>query len=89
MAAGKAIVSSGVDGCAEVLEHGRTALLVPPADPDALAAALLDLLVDESRRRAMADAARAESRKYDVALCVAQMQDLYDEVLAERGAHAA
>ncbi len=84
MAAGKAIVSSAVDGCAEVLEQGRTALLVPPADPHALATALIDLLGDSSRRSGLAEAARVESRQYDVAQCVAQMQALYDEVLSER-----
>jgi glycosyltransferase involved in cell wall biosynthesis len=89
MAAGKAIVSSAVDGCAEVLEHERTALLVPPALPVPLAQALLALLGDPTKRRALSDAARAESRKYDIAACVAQMQDLYDEVLAERGPRAA
>lgn len=89
MAAGKAIVSSAVDGCAEVLEHERTALLVPPARPIALAQALLALLGDPTKRRALADAARAASRKYDIAACVAQMEDLYDEVLAERGPGAA
>ena len=83
MAAGKAIVSSAVDGCAEVLEHGRTALLVPPRDPAALASALSSLLADQGQRRALADAARAASRSYDIGACVARMQDLYDEVLAE------
>ena len=33
MAAGKAIVSTAVDGCREVLEDGVTGLLVPPRDP--------------------------------------------------------
>ena len=37
MAAGKAIVSTAVDGCREVLEDGVTGLLVPPADAAALA----------------------------------------------------
>jgi phosphatidylinositol alpha-mannosyltransferase len=86
MAAGKAIVSSAVDGCAEVLEHGRTALLVPPKDKDALAAAIGTLLADPDRRRALSEAARAASRAYDIATCVARMQDLYDEVLAADGA---
>jgi glycosyltransferase involved in cell wall biosynthesis len=92
MAAGKAIVSSAVDGCAEVLEHGSTALLVPPRDAPALAAAIGSLLADAERRRALAEAARAASRSYDIAACVARMQDLYDEVLASgagRGTDAA
>jgi glycosyltransferase involved in cell wall biosynthesis len=86
MAAGKAIVSSAVDGCAEVLEDGRTAVLVPPGDAKALAGALVDLFGDGARRRALSEAARAASRQYDIATCVAQMQDVYEEVLAETSA---
>lgn len=85
MAAGKAIVSTAVDGCREVLEDGVTGLLVPPRDPDALAAALLRALDDAALRASLAKRAREASAHYDIAACVAQMQDLYDEVLAEKG----
>ena len=88
MAAGKAIVSSAVDGCAEVLEHGRTALLVPPRDAPALALAIGSLLEGGERRRALSEAARAASRSYDIDACVAHMQDLYDEVLADGDARS-
>ena len=89
MAAGKAIVSSAVDGCAEVLEHGRTALLVPSRDAAALAEAISSLLLDAEKRRGLSEGARAASRDYDISACVAQMQDLYDEVLAEGDARSA
>src|SRR5437899_2898369 len=46
MAAGKAIVSTAVDGCREVLEDGVTGLLVASRDPDALAVALVRVLDD-------------------------------------------
>jgi glycosyltransferase involved in cell wall biosynthesis len=88
MAAGRAIVSTAVDGCREVLADGRTALLTPPRDPSALAAAILRILADAPLRRQLADAAAAESRRYDIAECVRQIEALYDEVLAER-AHGA
>jgi glycosyltransferase involved in cell wall biosynthesis len=84
MAAGKAIVSTAVDGCREVLEDGVTGLLVPSRDPEALAGALLRCLDDASLRTALAAGARAASARYDIAECVARMQDLYDEVLAEK-----
>jgi len=84
MAAGKAIVSTAVDGCREVLEDGATGLLVPPRDPEALAAALLRCLDDAALRVSLAKRARDASARFDIAACVAQMQDLYDEVLAER-----
>jgi glycosyltransferase involved in cell wall biosynthesis len=85
MAAGKAIVSTAVDGCREVLEDGVTALLVPPRDPAALAAALGRVVDDATLRRSLADNARQASTRYDIRTCVAGMEALYDEVLAERG----
>jgi glycosyltransferase involved in cell wall biosynthesis len=85
MAAGKAIVSTAVDGCLEVLEEGRTGLLVPPEDPEALAAALLRTLGDAPLRESLGRAARAASTRYDIAATVRAMEALYDEVLRERG----
>jgi glycosyltransferase involved in cell wall biosynthesis len=85
MAAGKAIVSTAVDGCKEVLEGGVTGLLVPPRDIAALAAALGRVVDDAGLRRSLADNARKASTRYDIRTCVAGMEALYDEVLAERG----
>jgi glycosyltransferase involved in cell wall biosynthesis len=86
MAAAKAIVSTAVDGCREVLEDGRTGLLVPARDSSALAAALTRVLTDQALRQALATNARAASLRYDIRECVRQMEALYDEVLAERHA---
>src|SRR6185369_16914568 len=85
MAAGKAIVSTAVDGCREVLEEGVTALLVPPRDGAALAAALGRVVDDAARRCSLADNAGKASTRYDIRTCVAGMEALYDVVLAERG----
>jgi glycosyltransferase involved in cell wall biosynthesis len=46
MALEKPIVSTMVGGIPEVLEHERSALLVPPDDPDAMADAIARLLTD-------------------------------------------
>ena len=85
MAAGKAIVSTAVDGCREVLEDGVTGLLVPPRDPPALAAAIGRVMDEQSLRRSLGENARTASSRYDIKTCVAAMEALYDEVLAERG----
>ena len=53
MAAGLPVVVSRVDGIEEVIEHGRTGLLVPPGDPEALAQALDFLIRFPERRRQM------------------------------------
>jgi glycosyltransferase involved in cell wall biosynthesis len=86
MAAGKAIVSTAVDGCREVLEDGASGLLVPPGDAPALGRAIVRLLDEPALARALAARARELSRSYDIRRCVEQMEALYDEVLAEQGA---
>jgi glycosyltransferase involved in cell wall biosynthesis len=83
MAAGKAIVSTAVDGCREVLSEGETGLLVPPEDAKALAAALGRVVADPKLRVALGMRAREASRLYDVRACVDAMQALYDVVLRE------
>jgi glycosyltransferase involved in cell wall biosynthesis len=83
MAAGKAIVSTAVDGCREVLTEGETGLLVPSADAAALASALERVIGDPGLRDALGSRAREASRRYDVQACVEAMQSFYDELLAE------
>jgi glycosyltransferase involved in cell wall biosynthesis len=58
MAMGRAIVASRLEQIGEVLEDGRTALLVPPGDALALAAALQRLLGDAALRDRLGRAAR-------------------------------
>jgi glycosyltransferase involved in cell wall biosynthesis len=83
MAAGKAIVSTAVDGCREVLTEEETGLLVPPGDAAALASALGRVVGDPKLRVGLGMRAREASRLYDVRACVEAMQSLYDDVLRE------
>jgi len=50
MAMGKAIAASALDQIADVLEHGRTALLVRPGDPNGLEEAIQRLAADPQLR---------------------------------------
>ena len=56
MAAGVPVVASDLPGYRAVLRDGAAGRLVPPGDPDALAAALEALLGDEEERRRLAAA---------------------------------
>ncbi len=58
MAMGKPIVASRLEQIAEVLDDGRTALLVPPADEEALARAVVRLIDDAPLRASLGAAAR-------------------------------
>jgi glycosyltransferase involved in cell wall biosynthesis len=57
MAAGVPVVSSAVGGVPEAVGHEREGLLVPPSDPEALAAALVRILTDSTLAEAMRRAA--------------------------------
>ncbi|MHB0870978.1 MAG: glycosyltransferase [Chloroflexota bacterium] len=61
LAAGVPVVADRVGQANEYVEDGRTGVLVPPGDSRAMAAAAAALLRDPARRRALADAARAET----------------------------
>ncbi|MEN3111353.1 glycosyltransferase family 4 protein [Uliginosibacterium paludis] len=57
-ACGLPMVATDVPGCRDLVVPGETGLLVPPADPQALAQALLGLLQDAAARARMGQAAR-------------------------------
>jgi glycosyltransferase involved in cell wall biosynthesis len=58
MAAARGIIGSSAGGMAEIIEPGRTGLLVPPRDHKAIGNAILELLRDPQRRIAIGGGAR-------------------------------
>ena len=70
-AAGTPIVATAVGGTVEILEDGVSARLVPPADPAALAAGIIELATNAATRRRFAAAAQqqvAENFRVDIAV---------------------
>ena len=85
MAAGLPVVATEVGGTPEVVEHGVTGLLVAPADPEGLAAAMLTLLRDRERVQSMARAARQRVQRYfDLRQMTASYEALYRERIGPR-----
>ncbi|MCX6551967.1 MAG: glycosyltransferase [Acidobacteria bacterium] len=62
MAASKAVVATRAGGMPEVVEDGVTGLVVPTANPGAMADAILRLLADADLRRRMGEAGLARVR---------------------------
>jgi len=56
--AGKACIASAVGGVPEMIYHEKTGLLVPPADPEALAASLDRVMGDAALRERLGSAGR-------------------------------
>lgn len=84
-AAGRAVVALRVGGVPEVVEHGRTGLLVPPADAAALAEAIVALLAAPTRAREMGAAARTVAReRFGIEHQVRQTLALWTRVRAGR-----
>ena len=67
MASGKSIVATNVaSGSEEMVEHGKTGFLVPPADSEALARAILKLISDYELAYRMGKRAReVVEKRYD------------------------
>jgi len=78
---GLPIVASDLGGPAEILESGRTGLLVPACDAEALAAALLRLVESAGLRHRLGRAAWREVRaKWLWPRRVAEMRAVYREL---------
>jgi glycosyltransferase involved in cell wall biosynthesis len=63
-AAGVPVVSTAAGGIPHLVDHGRTGLLVPVDDPDALAAAVLRVLREPGLALRLTTAARRECARY-------------------------
>jgi glycosyltransferase involved in cell wall biosynthesis len=80
MALSRPVVASNVGGIPEMVEDGVTGLLVPPGDPDALAAAVVRLLLDHSLADTIARAGHdLVHDRFCVELMVKAIETIYDE----------
>jgi glycosyltransferase involved in cell wall biosynthesis len=87
MGAALPVVATDVAGVPEVVENGRTGLLVPAADVAALGSALGRVVTDPAFGRQLGDAARAVVRpRFGVEGYVGSMVALYDRLLDEKAA---
>ncbi|MCC6444215.1 MAG: glycosyltransferase family 4 protein [Armatimonadetes bacterium] len=58
MALSRPVIATNQGGALEIIEDGVSGVLVPPSDPDILAAAILDLIHNPDKRKRIGEAAR-------------------------------
>jgi glycosyltransferase involved in cell wall biosynthesis len=85
LAAGKPLVATAVGGNLEVVSDGENGFLVPPDDPEALAARILTLLKDPALRATMGRLSSELARGYDWEVIFPQYTAVFEEALACHG----
>jgi glycogen synthase len=82
MALGRPLIASGVGGFAEFVDHGLTGWLVPPGEPQALAAAIAAGLADQEQARALGTRAATAVTTLAPDRIAARLIEMYQEVAA-------
>lgn len=84
MAAGCVCVATNTGPIPEVVQDGKDGVLVPPADPDALAQVICDLLGDAARRSQLGAAAKTTAfQKFDPKRSAEQLTSIYQSVVGK------
>jgi glycosyltransferase involved in cell wall biosynthesis len=79
------VIATRTGALSEAVEDGRTGLLVPPADSDALARAVIELLGDPTRRRTMGMAGRSKlDAECAPAIVARQTIEVYQRAIDDR-----
>jgi glycosyltransferase involved in cell wall biosynthesis len=84
MAAGVPVVAFDIRGYRTVLTDGVEGLLVPPKDVHALAKAIVQLLQDPARRKAMGQRGQARARAYGWSSVAERILRFYSWLRAQR-----
>ena len=87
MAAGRAIVATGVGGVPDVIDDGVQGLIVPAHDAAAMGSAMVTLLGNAGLRRRLGEAARIrQGREFTFTAMMTRLEDLYESLAsAPRG----
>ena len=82
MAAGKPVIATRSGGPQEIIDDGCTGILVPPADSNALAGRIRELLENPERAQELACAGRSKvTSTFSVEKMVSDYEALYDSLL--------
>ena len=82
MALGLPVIGTGIGGTTEQVADGETGFLVPPANPEAIAAAIAKLASDcEQRRQMGARGRRRVAEKFNIEAMTNRIVAVYKDIL--------
>jgi len=82
MALGIPPIAFAVGGLPEVIEDGKSGLLVPPGDIQAFARAAAELITNETLRAKLGEGARLRAREFDAKRMIERTAEVYQRVTA-------
>ena len=86
MACGRPVIATRVGGTPEIVDQGRTGIIVEPRRPEEIAAAVMELADAPVRRAAMGRLALQTAReRFSVERMVRRLEEVYLELMAARG----
>jgi glycosyltransferase involved in cell wall biosynthesis len=80
LASGLCVVSTNVGGVPFLVQHNQDALLVPPDDPEAMAAAVETLWFDPDLVQRLRDGGRRKAMAHDISLVGKMWQSIFMEM---------
>lgn len=82
-ASGLPVVATEVGGTAEIFPDGSgTAVLVPKDDSESMSSAIIELMLDDARLRALAQSARKRATEcFDAGMAAIRLAQIYQEML--------
>jgi glycosyltransferase involved in cell wall biosynthesis len=81
MAIGVPPIAFAVGGLPEVIEDGKSGILVPPGDVNAFTRAAAELITNDSFRAKLAEGAKLRAREFDAKTMIERTAEVYDRVV--------
>lgn len=81
MAAGLPVIAANTGGIPEIIRHNKNGLLIPPAQPEKLAAAIIDLIRKPKKRKRFGKMnRRLAASEFDINIVCDKITDIYEKL---------